>query len=113
MEKIEGENKSKWIETFEGISRNVLMRDDVVNPSFDDFKSGCDMYHKYMGCGNHLYLLVKEGQDETTVTDIASKRVHSLVMADELREVVDDDFRLVQIDVEMGGMFVHENFSKK
>jgi len=63
-------------------------------------------YHKYMGCGHHMYILVKEYDDR--VSSIGSQRINGRLIAMQLKNVI-NEFRIVVIDVEMGGMSVWKN----
>src|SRR5579884_3122015 len=69
----------------------------------DGFKDG---YCRYFGCGNHLYILVKGDYDEEKVIAIGKQRIHPRFMSEQLTDVV-KDYRVIMVDVEMGGMSVY------
>ena len=72
--------------------------------SLNSFKN---IYCRYFGCGNHLYILANEC-DENNVSEIGNQRIHPREMAKQLSIFI-NDFRVIMIDVEMGGMSVCEN----
>lgn len=75
--------------------------------NLDDFKVG---YARYFGCGNHLYVLVKNHHDnEQRIVEIGNQNgIHSKDIAKQLLPVV-KEFRVIMIDVEIGGMSVYSS----
>lgn len=63
-------------------------------------------YTRYFGCGNHLYILFNEC-DEDKVTSIGCQHsVHPREIAKQLSTFM-QDFKVVCVDVEIGGMGVY------
>jgi len=63
-------------------------------------------YHRYFGCGQHLYILVNECEEDK-IAEVGNQRgVHPREMAKQLSAHV-ADFRIVTVDVEMGGIGVY------
>jgi len=60
-------------------------------------------YWRYFGCGNHLYIFADNCYDK--IKEIGSQRIHPRDMAKQMSEVT-DKFRVVMVDVEIGGTSV-------
>jgi hypothetical protein len=74
-----------------------------VDYQIDEFDK---CYHKYMGGGNHMYILVKEYDDK--VEAIGDLRINGRLISNQLKRVA-KEFRVLVVDVEMGGMSVWKN----
>lgn len=68
-----------------------------------DYKEG---YCRYFGCGNHIYILLKGIYHKISVEEIGKMQVNPRIMAAALEECA-EDFRIVVVDFEMGGMSVY------
>lgn len=69
-----------------------------VDYGLDNFT---ECYHRYFGCGNHLYILVKD-YDEEKVLEVGCRQVNPRLMVEDMGKAA-KDFRIVMVDVEMGG----------
>lgn len=58
-------------------------------------------YCRYFGMGHHLYLLVRNYDER--IEKIGEQKIHPRLMAEQLREFV-DDFKVVVVDSEMGSV---------
>jgi hypothetical protein len=61
------------------------------------------VYHRYFGMGHHLYVFLKDFNNESKINEVCGKKVNPRLMMTELEGI---DCRLVVVDVEMGGMGV-------
>ena len=76
--------------------------DNGKDYQLDNYKA---CYARYFGCGNHLYILVNECNENKVVEIGSLNGIHPREMAKQLSVYI-DDFRIVMVDVEMGGMGV-------
>jgi hypothetical protein len=60
-------------------------------------------YCRYFGCGTHLYIFADNCDDK--IKEVGDQQIHPSKMAKQLSEVT-DNFRVVMIDVEIGGTSV-------
>lgn len=95
----------KKIEYSDGIRsmfKTAIKLDEACNDDLDRYQH---CYHRYFGVGHHLYLLTNEevGEDVLAVCDRRNTNIRHL--APEVANLC-QDFRLVLVDHEMGGMEV-------
>jgi hypothetical protein len=87
---------------------NFIVFKDVFNNvdyKFDEYNV---CYGRYVGCGNNLYLLVKEDQnDEILMLCNTRCRINPKIIAEWIGKKL-KDFRLVMIDKEMGSINVFD-----
>lgn len=112
MNKFLTSSKPQWhatsdidLKTIRGAAARTKDLYDVKDDAYTigDFKEG---YRKYFGCGHHLYIFINdENVDYEKVLNICNQRVNPRLMAPQLSECL-NNFRLVMLDVEMGGCSV-------
>ncbi len=72
-----------------------------IDYGFDRY-STC--FYKYIGCGHYMYVLINEVNHQKII-DIGKQRIHPRDISALIREIT-EDFKVVVVDVEIGGMSV-------
>lgn len=93
----------KKIEYSSGI-KNMFVKSDR-DGKYSELTKYQHCYARYFGCGNHLYLLTNEEAGEEALAICAKVKTNPRFMSPDLAKLL-PDFRLVMVDVEMGGMGV-------
>ena len=83
--------------------RNLFVKTLSENHELDKYK---DIYGKYFGCGNNLYFLGNEYEEEH-IMKIMNQRIHPSKMAEQLSEY-NKDFKIIMVDFEMGHASIYQ-----